>query len=520
MIGLRYSALLVGFFLAISVAALIFAFYIVFRLRKLHGFWQIGLLFVMEFIYALGYGLELASDTLLLKVIFNHVQYLVIPFIAITWVYVANLYKNPRYKPKLKHYAPLLVIPVFVLILAQINYFTPNDWNYQSVALDPDWQMGALAMPMLTFVKGPAYYMHAIYNMVLAGFVVYTYLTTYLRSGGYHKKQAMILFISSLIAFIVPITSLFNPESTGLDFALILIVVISFIIFYSMTRYEVFYLKPSAHLATFERSSDPIFILDDIYELVSWNLAMERDPSVASQLKYHMKLEEMFTDKEMVQAIYDNAPISYQRNGRHYVAEVIALESKRNQKNGYLIKINEMTRYVKRIEDLTYQASHDELTAIYNRRAFIERAKHYLEDAHRQGNSFALLMIDIDDFKVVNDTLGHLAGDQALKTISVELAKTLPKGSILSRYGGEEFLVLLKDIGIEDANRVAQVLLDHIRTYPFSYKDQNYQLRISIGIAFTEDGHLPEIYDYIKVSDDALYHSKREGKDQATLIIT
>jgi len=508
--------LLVGFTVAIGLIALGTAIAFFIQLRKTKGVWQVGILFVLEAVYAFGYGLELASNSLDMKIFYNHIQYLAIPFIAVTWIYIANKFHQSNYQPKVWKYMILLIVPVFVMVSVQLTYFTPVDWYYTSEFIDNSHQLGSQTLPVLVLTKGPLYYISTCYNLLLTGYVIYRYGITYKKSLGIHKNQALSLMIISIGGFLASGSTLFSKQTYGLDYSFYLIVFIGYYIIYAMFKYELFDLKPSAHFATFEWASEPVFVLNDTYELISWNKAAEESDIQQSQLIYHMPLDDMFFSKELIMSVRDNVPHSFKIGNRHYVLETIALKNKRGYKNGYLLKFNDMTNYIERIEKLDYQASYDELTKILNRRAFIEEAQYYFSQQEKERRPYAMMMIDLDDFKHVNDTYGHYYGDLVLEETAHIIKELLPEDSLFGRYGGEEFLVLLKNSTTQDAMTVAETMRAEVSSHDFSYNRNHISIQISIGVCSGEHCVYNDVYSHVRCADQALYESKRQGKNRVT----
>lgn len=158
----------------------------------------------------------------------------------------------------------------------------------------------------------------------------------------------------------------------------------------------------------------------------------------------------------------------------------------------------------------------DELTALYNRRFFIQSLTRELRRAQRYGNPLSLIMIDIDHFKQFNDTYGHLAGDRLLAGFAERLRKTARGTDVVTRYGGEEFAVLMPDTGIHMAARLAERIRQDIerRTGAESEQAPTSRVTVSIGCAQVHDMREPNVDDFIKKADDCLYKAKNQGRNR------
>ncbi len=157
----------------------------------------------------------------------------------------------------------------------------------------------------------------------------------------------------------------------------------------------------------------------------------------------------------------------------------------------------------------------DELTGIYNRRHFNQQFPVEVKRAERYKRNLSVMMIDIDDFKKINDTYGHLKGDEILHAIATIMKNNLRKADLLFRYGGEEFVVLLPETTVQNAFRVGEKLRKKVEEH---FRTTDYQLSgngvtVSIGIAnFPVDAYSAE--KLLQIADDRLYEAKNSGKNR------
>ena len=164
-------------------------------------------------------------------------------------------------------------------------------------------------------------------------------------------------------------------------------------------------------------------------------------------------------------------------------------------------------------EELKYQAYFDQLTEIPNRTLFIDRAETALNQAKRANEGLGIIFIDLDEFKEINDSLGHDAGDIMLKIISQRLINSARKSDTVSRRGGDEFTILMPRLNhIEDAAKLAERILESNKE-PIKLKEELVYPKTSIGISvFPEDGDSIDIL--IQNADKAMYQAKVSGKNQ------
>ncbi len=161
------------------------------------------------------------------------------------------------------------------------------------------------------------------------------------------------------------------------------------------------------------------------------------------------------------------------------------------------------------IDRLHSEVRTDGLTGLYNKESFWVLFQEYMQTSKRSNASFALLMLDIDNFKKINDTHGHVLGDSFLKEIGKSLEQSLREQDLVGRYGGEEFIILLKDIGEEGAYRIGERVRRNIEKIQI----QDISTTISIGIAtFPEDSENGK--NLLEIADKNLYRAKKAGKNQ------
>lgn len=153
----------------------------------------------------------------------------------------------------------------------------------------------------------------------------------------------------------------------------------------------------------------------------------------------------------------------------------------------------------------------DGLTGILNRSAFMRRAETAIAASKRQSESTALVMLDLDYFKAINDRHGHLAGDQVLKTFGTFLTDSVRPGDDVGRYGGEEFALLLRNISPEHAQHLVTRLLAEFGRVPFrGAGDQPFRVTFSAGVAMLDGSS--DLNEWLRRADDALYVAKQNGR--------
>jgi diguanylate cyclase (GGDEF)-like protein/PAS domain S-box-containing protein len=171
--------------------------------------------------------------------------------------------------------------------------------------------------------------------------------------------------------------------------------------------------------------------------------------------------------------------------------------------------ITERRRYE---EQLQHRALHDPLTSLANRTLFADRAGHALARVQRHGGALSVLYVDLDRFKIVNDSLGHDVGDAVLTQTARRLTAAAREGDTLARLAGDEFTILCEDASSDDAQGTARRILEAF-TEPFAVDGHEFELSVSVGIR-TTDGADPDIDTLLRDAETALYRAKDRGRSR------
>jgi diguanylate cyclase (GGDEF)-like protein len=196
------------------------------------------------------------------------------------------------------------------------------------------------------------------------------------------------------------------------------------------------------------------------------------------------------------------------------------IESLAGEFNQMVEAISGMKKELDNKIELTHQlAITDSLTALYNRRFFMEKLREEIKRNERFGHPLSLILIDVDDFKTYNDTQGHLKGDDLLRSLAVIFKKHVRSVDFVCRIGGEEFMVILPETNFDAAVKIAEGLRTAVEYYPFADREKQPggKLTISLGVASSTKGE-KDILKILKAVDDALYHAKRTGKNKIGII--
>lgn len=169
-------------------------------------------------------------------------------------------------------------------------------------------------------------------------------------------------------------------------------------------------------------------------------------------------------------------------------------------------------------ERLYEMGTKDPVTESYNKSFFLQRISDEFSFAQRQNSPLSILIFDIDFFKVINDTYGHLAGDKALQVISIEVQKMIRSEDIFCRYGGEEFVIIMRNTNCQAAVNLAERIRLKIESVRIPYEDKEIKCTISLGVSTLENKNFRDYPALIAEADKFLYQSKGNGRNRVSAV--
>jgi len=270
-----------------------------------------------------------------------------------------------------------------------------------------------------------------------------------------------------------------------------------------------------------------------VYQATCDDRLISANPAIVTLLGYETEEEVLRLDFGL--EIYGNAEDHIQwRRELDAAGEIRSRETVLRNKKGERLVVLHSARLVRdsrglplyyegTIADITashrqahqwsHEARHDSLTGLLNRRELERRLQSALEDAAIDRSTLAVVMIDLDEFKKVNDRFGHVAGDELLRHVSATLKNTLRTGDVIGRFGGDEFLVLLEHCGENDAVRITQTMLERLRAQECLWAGQALKARASVGIAVAAARDQSWV-TLVERADVACYDAKTRGGNQ------
>jgi diguanylate cyclase (GGDEF)-like protein/PAS domain S-box-containing protein len=270
------------------------------------------------------------------------------------------------------------------------------------------------------------------------------------------------------------------------------------------TNGNVTYLNPIAESMTGWRNDQAVGLpLATVFQIIN-----EKTGEVAPN-----PVEQVLRSQKMA-GLAENTTL-LQRGGMQFPIEDSAspIRDRSGDILGVVLVFHDVTQARRMAAEMSFQATHDALTGLINRREFERRVELALQTGHSQHKEHTLLYLDLDQFKIVNDTCGHVAGDELLRQLTSVLQDKLRKSDTIARLGGDEFGVLLESCATEPAKVVAEQLRQTVADFHFVWLEKAFPIGVSIGlVTFGNGGFL--LSDVLRMADVACYAAKEKGRNR------
>lgn len=279
--------------------------------------------------------------------------------------------------------------------------------------------------------------------------------------------------------------------------------------------------------ATLNNIDEPILTLGSTGEVLFLNPVAEYMLSIASRDAAGLRIEEILRPPpekampvhpikaaialENSSTLQDQAFVNRCGESLLLDLEVYPFRGERDSGAVLILKLSE--KRFQEEDKLNFHANHDTLTGLLNRRSFESRFQHELQMSRGRRTPLTLLFLDLDQFKVVNDTCGHYAGDQLLKNISSLLRHLVRQHDLVARMGGDEFAILLVDCDIGQGRKIAEKIVAALREFRFDWQDKRFSVGVSIGMVEV-DADQKDLQTLLAQADTACYAAKDNGRNK------
>ncbi|UUV24483.1 MULTISPECIES: histidine kinase N-terminal 7TM domain-containing protein [Lysinibacillus] len=410
----------------------------------------------------------------------------------------------------------LLAIPFISLIMVATNDI--HHFHYRVFEIDP-----VLGAPYVHQEIGIWYIIHGIFTFVCMFVSFLLVLIHWKETTKAYRQQLIALMCGQLIPMITAFIYLLGLTPQGVDPVPMVLWASSFLYLWSINSSRLFRVMPVAKDAIFHSINDGVIVLDESARLIEFNQACNK---VFPQLTRSMIGRDIgktwieVTGQSMpftLEVAVNTQDIEIVLSDHTYQVRVTELQHV-NHGKGLLLIFTDITELKELQRQLEQLAFYDELTQIYNRRAFFQQCNQAYSKARESSTTFTIILMDIDHFKNVNDTYGHAIGDQLLVHVVKACQSVLKKGELFARYGGEEFVLALKDYTLLEGQALANMLCNSVESQPLMTAEGAIRATISCGVAEGTKGQ-ETLYQLLNNADKALYAAKQAGRNRVHVFL-
>ncbi len=466
------------------------------------------------FIYNAGAIIELTALDMNQAKVGNIVQYFGFPFFSpMIYLFAREYIKKP-----IRNYykiGGLFIIPItsFIMVITQ-NF---NNLYYSNLYLVYEGGIPSLVVEGSIYRTIVFLYIYLIY--LVAFFSVFK---AFYKGNVITRKKIKFLLISIAATVMAGLTYTLNLVPYRIDLIPVLMLIICCYIGYNIYVKNMFLSIPYARDKVLREMRDGYILFDSDDNFMDANkVAISIFPSLANakdgeNLFQFIKIPEVqiLKDKK-IEAI--EISLTDKNNIKKDYRITVSKISKKNDLKVYSWLIYDISELKNIMGDLEYMAKFDPLTGIYNRSAFFSKGIIAFNNTKESNMCTALIMLDVDYFKKVNDTYGHICGDKILIEISERLKKSIRKKDIIARYGGEEFVILIQHIDAITARTIGEKLRKSIGGKKFTFKDKEFDVTISIGMTLYDGENYKNMEEALSVADKLLYEAKRFGRNKVVI---
>ncbi|TWT00567.1 diguanylate cyclase [Planomicrobium sp. CPCC 101079] len=496
----------------ISTSGVLNLFLCLYVFLKRHNFTNVAKYFVFYAasiaIYCFASAFGLLAETLAQMKFWTIVQYVGMPVSSPLGLLFVMHYLGITLTRK--RCLSLLVIPMISFAMVATNDF--HHLHYKVFQVDP-----LLGAPYIYQEIGSWYTVHGIYTFGCMFFAFLLVLFHWRETAKVYRPQLVALLFGQFVPMATAFLYLIGVTPAGIDPVPMVLWLSSLLYLWAISTSRLFTLMPIAKDAIFNSINDGVIVLDESHRLIEFNQASKNNFPKLNKNKFGRNFHEVWLELsgnpfplELDAWSNQEVQLATDRSERIYQVRISPLENSK----GRLIIFTDITE-VKRLQvQLEHQAYFDELTQIYNRRAFLRQAERNFEAAKKNLSPFTVLLVDIDHFKRVNDTYGHDIGDQVLVHVAKVFQKQLTEGEVFARYGGEEFVIALDGCTEKEAEELADGLRMHLALQPLVTEKRAISVTLSIGVAAAREEAEESLSRLLNKADKALYEAKQEGRDR------
>ncbi len=466
-------------------------------------------------VWTLGFAVEIAAVHLEGKLFWANIQFIGIVLLPLFWLEITLLFTGQA--KKIRQYMTFLSM-LAILILGMI---WTNDLHH---LFRHQPYIDCAAGPFCTLANdyGTLFYVYASISYALFLLSLIMMMRSLAITKPIYRQQLLLLLASLLLPlltdflYVLGFTPIPHFNFTPMTFSLVMIFVAI-----ALFRFRLFNIRPLAYDMIIENLRDGILILDSNNMIVDINPAAQELLGVSGKQAIgepvgilHNKMPKLVDRFLDVSSIKTVVKVGGEGEERYFDVVISPVDGRGDEGSGRTVTIHDSTERFKLYQKVERLAQTDSLTGMFNRRYFFECAEEEFARAVRYKNDLSLLMVDLDNFKWVNDTHGHVVGDHVLAEVPGILQKHLRRNDLVGRYGGEEFIILLPETGISIAREIAERLREKISVHPMHAGEAVFGITASIGVSTLPHVEGETLFSMVHAADTALYRAKALGKNR------
>jgi len=470
-------------------------------------------------LYSFGYGIELSCHTLPAILICNKIQYLGLSYLPLFFLLFAVQYTGSQRWFRKSIFLCLASISTVTLLMNWTDSY--HHLYYPEIRLEKHGSLTTIFFGRSIWFGIQLAYLQL--SLLTSNILL---LRKWLHSTRIFRRQTATVFLASLIPWITCLVYAFGESPLNLDLSPFALIAADFVLAVGLFRYQILDITPVARDRIFETMKEGVLVVDPQNRLIDFNPAASLILPDLSLAQVGKSVETIFVPyPALLQQINDRAhekesidlEVKSDSRSRYYQSRLTPIVYHDGKVMGKLIVLSDITEHVELVEEINRIAATDELTGIFNRRYFMKTAQEELYRADRYGRPVSIIIWDMDHFKAINDTYGHVIGDKVLQTAVRICRESLRESDILGRFGGEEFIILLPETQSSVALDIANRLCNRLADTQIDTETVRLNVTASFGVFGIEQMNDLKLEILIKKADDALYQAKNSGRNRVVL---
>jgi diguanylate cyclase (GGDEF)-like protein/PAS domain S-box-containing protein len=507
------TSLLAPYFLSALICA--WVGYLAWNRRSVPGARLLAGVAWSETIWALGFLFQLAATSLSTKLFWNNVQFIGAVGAPLAYLGFALEYDHPS--PNSRRLTWKLLLPLAVVMLL---YIWSDGWHHQFRGIP--YLAAGTPFNVLIFGDSYGFGFYTIYAYTLISLTTLLLIVRYLTATRLYRLQVGILMLGILFPWVTSVITALElvpvklHEITPITFG-----ISNLIIAWALFRYLLLDILPVARDYLIENMHEGVIVLDSAFRIVDLNPAAQAIFNMPARIAVGQKADtclpiEPGFFEDICQEGTHTTEISLVRDNLEspYEVQLSNMQHPRVPSTIFLVQIRDITQRRAYEETLRQMAITDPLTGINNRRQIFNLAQQEIKRAHRLGRNLALILFDVDHFKSINDSFGHLVGDQVLVMLTGLCMQNLRSIDRIGRFGGEEFLILLPETTLEEAVLTAERLRKLVERMIVSKENGEARITISLGVASLDKRSWIDLDRLLEETDQALFRAKIAGRNR------